>query len=157
MQSTAATVEEYIKQLPADRVAAIKKLRNEIVKNLPEGFEEQMAYGMIGYVVPHKLYPKGYHVNPKLPLMMMSVGSQKNYIVIHHMGLYADNQLLNWFTSEHKKTSTKKLDMGKGCIRLKDLEVIPYDLIGNLARKLTTSAWIKMHENAFSSAKSKSK
>jgi len=157
MKSSATTIQDYLKQLPKDRIEAITKLRKEIIKNLPEGFEEQMAYGMIGYVVPHKIYPKGYHANPKLPLGMMSIGSQKNYIVIHHMGIYANNDLLNWFTSEYKKASPKKLDMGKGCIRLKDIEAIPYSLIGELASKITVPQWINMYESAFSSAKSKSK
>lgn len=99
MQSTAKTVDEYLNELPEERKVAFSKLRNSILKNLPNGFAEQMSYGMLGYVVPHAIYPSGYHCNPKLPLPFISIGSQKNFIVIHHLGIYANLKLLEWFTS----------------------------------------------------------
>src|SRR3954469_10897837 len=117
MTSDAKTVDEYIEKLPADRREAISKLRETIRKNLPKGFEEGMGYGMAGYVVPHSKYPAGYHCDPKLPLPFISFASQKNFIAIYHMGIYADPELLKWFTEAHAKASTKKLDMGKSCLR----------------------------------------
>lgn len=101
---------------------------------------------MIGYVVPHSLYPPGYHVNPTLPLPFINIASQKNYIAMYHMGLYANKQLLDWFVAEYPKHSPRKLDMGKSCIRFKNMETIPYDLIGELCTKMTIENWITMHE-----------
>ncbi|SRR5260221_14387482 len=146
MQSTATSPEEYIAEMPADRQEAFKKLRAIIKKNLPKGFEEVMGYGMIGYVVPHSRYPAGYHVNPALPLGLMNIASQKNFIAVYHMGVYADPALLKWFTDAHEKASPKKLDMGKSCIRYKKSEDIPFDLIGQLASKLTPDDWISRYE-----------
>ncbi len=147
MQSTAKTVEEYLNELPEERKVAFSRLRNSILKNLPNGFEEQMSYGMLGYVVPHAIYPSGYHCNPKLPLPFISIGSQKNFIVIHHLGIYADLKLLEWFTSEYPKHHNKKLDMGKGCIRFKKIDQIPFDLIGELAGKMSVREWIECYES----------
>lgn len=149
MQSTAATVEEYIDQLPQERKEAISKLRKEIKKNLPKGFQEVMSYGMIGYVVPHKLYPPGYRCDPSLPLPFINIASQKNHVAVYHMGLYANKELLDWFTAAYKKEAASKLDMGKSCIRFKKVENIPYALIGKLAAKLTPAQWIAYYENAF--------
>ena len=149
MQSKAATADEYFSQLPEDRKEAMKKLRKEIKKNLPKGFAEEMSYGMVGYVVPHSIYPAGYHCNPKLPLSFMNVGSQKNNIVIHHLGIYADPKLLEWFTAEYPKHTEEKLDMGKGCIRFKKPDAIPFKLIGELAGKITVKDWINKYESAF--------
>ena len=146
MQSLAKTPEEYINELPPDRKEAIQKLREVILKNLPEGFSEVMSYGMIGYVVPHSIYPKGYHANPKLPLGFMNIASQKNYIAVHHIGLYGSDKLTEWFTNEYPKHSKTKLDMGKGCIRFKKLNQIPYDLIGELVGKMTPQEWIEKYE-----------
>ena len=155
MQSTVTTVNEYIATLPEERKAAITKLRKIIKANLPKGFEEVMSYGMIGFVVPHSIYPKGYHCNPKLPLPFINIGSQKNYISMHHMGVYASKGLLDWFVEESEKVPYK-LDMGKGCIRFKKPEEIPFDLIGELAKKLTVQQWIDIMEvNVASSAKNK--
>jgi uncharacterized protein YdhG (YjbR/CyaY superfamily) len=142
MQSLATTVDEYINALEEDRSKAITQLRKVIKKNLPKGFEEQMGYGMIGYVVPHSIYPAGYHCNPKLPLPFINIASQKNCIVLHHMGLYVNTELLKWFIESAAKASTKKLDMGKGCVRFKKLEDIPYQLIGELAGKINVQNWI---------------
>jgi uncharacterized protein YdhG (YjbR/CyaY superfamily) len=146
MQSKATTPGEYIAELPADRQAAMTKLRATIKKNLPKGFEERMAYGMIGYVVPHKLYPSGYHCDPKLPLGLMWIASQKNFIVLHHLGIYGNKELLDWFTVEYAKAVPTKLDMGKGCVRFKKTENIPYKLIGDLATKISPADWIKLYE-----------
>lgn len=149
MQSKAATIQEYIETLPAERQQAIEGLRKAILENLPKGFEETMSYGMIGYVVPHSLFAKGYRCNPKLPLPFINIGSQKNFISMHHMGVYADQELLDWFTSEYPKHSKTKLDMGKGCIRFKKINEIPFKLIGELASKLTVEKWVEIAESNF--------
>lgn len=146
MQSKAATVTEYLASLPDDRKKAITALRKEIKKNLPEGFVETMSYGMIGYVVPHSVYPAGYHCDPALPLPFMNIASQKNFIAVYHMGIYADKKLMEWFTKEFPKHSTARLDMGKSCLRFKKLEQIPVQLIGALAGKMTPLDWIGIYE-----------
>ena len=149
MQSKASTVDEYIKQLPQERKEPIIKLRKELIKNLPKGFKEEMSYGMIGYVVPHSLYPSGYHCDPKLPLPFINVASQKNFIAVYHMGIYGDKNLLDWFTKEYPKHSDKKLDMGKSCIRFKKMDSIPYKLIGELAAKVKVEDWINVYEKNY--------
>ena len=149
MQSTATNVEAYLEELPQDRKDAINKLRKEIKKHLPKGFKETIGYGMIGYVVPHSLYPKGYHCDPKLPLPYMSIASQKNFIAVYHMGVYADKKLFDWFTGAYAKEVPGKLDMGKSCIRFKKPESIPFKLIGELAGKLTVEEWVKLYESHF--------
>lgn len=148
MQSNASTPDEYIAELPEERVSAMKKLRKTILENLPDGFEETMSYGMIGYVVPHSIYPDGYHCTPELPLPFLSIASQKNFIGLYHMGIYSDEELLNWFTDEYPNHVKTKLDMGKSCIRFKKIEAIPYDLIGELAQKMTVQEWIDKYESA---------
>ncbi|MFM7671812.1 MAG: DUF1801 domain-containing protein [Bacteroidota bacterium] len=149
MQSKSKTVTEYLKELPADRQEAIEKLRAVIKKKLPKGFVEEMNYGMIGYVVPHTLYPKGYHCKPIDPLPFMNIASQKNFIAVYHLGLYADPALMKWFTAEYPKHATAKLDMGKSCIRFKKPEQIPMKLLGELASKMTPKQWIELYEKAF--------
>ncbi len=149
MQSKATTPEQYIDELPEDRKAIVSAIRNAIKNNLPKGFEEVIGYGMLGYVVPHSIYPSGYHCNPKLPLPFINVASQKNYISVHHMGLYASKPLLDWFLVEWEKHSTKKIDMGKGCIRFKKAEDVPLKLIEALAKKVTVEKYIETFENAF--------
>jgi len=146
MQSKAATPEEYIQEIPVERQAAFKKLRAVIKKNLPKGFKEGMGYGMMGWDVPHSIYPAGYHCNPKAPLPFMGIASQKNFIAVYHMGVYADPKLLKWFQEAHAKASPKKIDMGKSCIRYKKPEDIPFDLIGELASKITPAEWIATYE-----------
>lgn len=143
MKSAAASVDEYIASLPPERIEPITKLRKIIKKNLPKGFNEEMSYGMIGYVVPHSIYPPGYHCDPKLPLPLMNLGSQKNFIVLHHMGMYGDATLLNWFVAKYKKEVPTKLDMGKGCVRFKRMDQIPYELIGELVAKLSVADYVK--------------
>jgi hypothetical protein len=149
MQSKAKTPDEYVDSLPEERKKAISELRKVIRKNLPKGFSEVMSYGMVGYVVPHSLYPAGYHCDPKLPLPFLCIASQKNFIAIYHMGLYADKKLLAWFTKEYSKQSTVKLDMGKSCLRFKKTDQIPFKLIGELAGKMTPQEWIAIYEKAF--------
>ncbi|MCJ8166641.1 DUF1801 domain-containing protein [Pontibacter sp. E15-1] len=146
MQSKASTPNQYVAQLPEDRAHAISKLREVIQEHIPDGFVETMSYGMIGYVVPHAVYPNGYHCDPKLPLPFMSIASQKNFIAVYHMGLYADKSLLEWFTEAYTRHCTTKLDMGKSCIRFKKPEAVPYILIGELAGKITAEEWIGMYE-----------
>jgi hypothetical protein len=122
------------------------KLRSTILENLPEGFEEVMSYGMIGYVVPHEIYPPGYHCDNKLPLPFINIASQKHFIALYHMGIYADPELLDWFTTAYAKLITTKVDMGKSCIRFKKSELIPFDLIGELCEKITVKEWINTYE-----------
>lgn len=149
MQSKALTPKEYIESLPEERKQPVTELRKVIVKNLPKGFSEVMSYGMLGYVVPHSLYPAGYHCDAKQPLPFMCLASQKNHIALYHMGIYADNNLLNWFTREYSKQSKARLDMGKSCIRFKKPDQIPYYLVGELAGKMTPAEWIKRYEDNF--------
>lgn len=149
MQPDAKTVDAYFESLPEDRKQAMNHLRKVILDNIPSGFSEQMSYGMVGYVVPHSIYPPGYHCDPKLPLPFVNIASQKNFIVLYHMGIYADTSLLDWFTSEYQKYSTSKLDMGKSCIRFKKPEQIPFQLIGELIKKLSVKDWIELYESEF--------
>jgi Domain of unknown function (DU1801) len=146
MQSTAKTPDDYFRELPKDRKEPIKNLRDSIKKHLPKGFEEVMQYGMIGYIVPHSLYPAGYHCKPSDPLPFLALASQKNSINFYHMGLYADEKLLKWFLDEYSKKWKWKLDMGKSCIRWKKPDQIPYDLIGELVEKITLKQWVELYE-----------
>ena len=148
MQSKAKTPEEYIAELPDDRKEVIQKLRKVIKDNLPDGFQEVMNYGMLGYVVPHSLYPDGYHCDPKLPLPFMNLASQKNHIGFYHMGIYSDPDLLKWFQAEYAKAVPTKLDMGKSCIRFKNTKNIPYELLGELTTKISVDDWIQTYESA---------
>ena len=146
MQSSAKTPNAYVAELPAERKTVISKLRKIIKENLPEGYSETMNYGMIGYVVPHSIYPDGYHVDPKLPLPFMALASQKNFVALYHSGIYADEKLQDWFVSEYPKHAKRKLDMGKSCIRFKKLDDIPYDLIAELCTKISVQGWIDLYE-----------
>jgi uncharacterized protein YdhG (YjbR/CyaY superfamily) len=147
MQSTAATPDQYISELPEDRRNAMEQLRKVVIDNIPAGFKEVMSYGMLGYCVPHEIYPNGYHCNPKDPLPFFAVASQKNSINIYHMMIYADKNLHDWFVAEYPKYSKSKLDMGKSCIRFKKTADIPYDLIGELLTKVTVDQWIERYES----------
>jgi uncharacterized protein YdhG (YjbR/CyaY superfamily) len=149
MQSSAKNPIEYIESLPQERKEVVLKIREAIFQNLPEGFEEVVNYGMLGYVVPHSIYPNGYHCDQKLPLPFMSLASQKNIISFYHMGIYADKQLLDWFVSEYPKHVRSRLDMGKCCIRFKKMNEIPYALIGELAAKISPQSWINLYESTF--------
>ena len=149
MQSKATTPEQYLSELPEDRKEAMLKLRNAIKENLPQGFEEVISYGMLGYVVPHSIYPSGYHCDPKLPLPFINLASQKNFIALYHMGIYANKNLESWFVSEYPKHVKTKLDMGKSCIRFKKMDDIPFDFIGELAAKVSLEDWISNYEKAY--------
>ncbi len=146
MQSKATTPEQYLNELPEERQEPVRKLRQVIKDNLPPGFEETMSYGMLGFVVPHSVYPPGYHCDTKLPLPFINLASQKNFVAVYHSGIYAIPELYEWFTEEYGKRVKTKMDMGKSCIRLKKMDQIPYDLFAELATKLTAQEWIKVYE-----------
>ncbi|WP_298313899.1 DUF1801 domain-containing protein [uncultured Aquimarina sp.] len=146
MQYKANTPDEYIEAIPEERKETMQNLRHVILDNLPKGFSEVISYGMIGYVVPHELYPDGYHCDPKLPLPFMNIASQKNFIAVYHSGIYADKNLMDWFVGEYPKYVKTKLDMGKSCIRFKKIDQIPLQLIGELATKMTPKKWIETYE-----------
>lgn len=146
MQSKAETADSYIEELPEERKDAIKKMRKVILKNLPKGFKETMGYGMMSYVVPHTIYPAGYHCDPKVPLPFLAVASQKNFVALYHMGIYANKELLDWFTTAYPDHCKTKLDMGKGCVRFKKMNDIPYDLIAELVSKMSVQQWIDIYE-----------
>ena len=149
MQSTATSIEAYLEEIPEDRKIAFAKLRKTIQENIPNGFVEQMSSGMIGYVVPHSIYPNGYHCEPKLPLPFIAIASQKKFIALYHMGIYAKPELMNWFVAEFPKHSKQKLDMGKSCIRFKKMDLIPFDLIAELVQKMSIDEWIACYESSF--------
>lgn len=146
MTISAQSPDDYLAQVPEERQAAMNRLREVISENLPADFDETISYGMIGYVVPHTVYPAGYHCDPKLPLPFISIASQKNFIALYHMGLYANPELLDWFVGEYPKHSKRKLDMGKSCIRFKKPEEIPFELIGQLAGRMSAGDWIALYE-----------
>jgi len=149
MTYEANTPEEYIVQLPEDRKTPFTKLWETIVANTPKGFEMQMLYKMPALVVPHSMYPNGYHCKPSDPLPFINIASQKNFIALYHMGIYSDPELLNWFTLEYPNYVKTKLDMGKSCIRFKKVDQIPYELIAQLVSKMTPENWIARYENGF--------
>ena len=149
MQRNVHSVEEYISLVPEDQKDAILRLREVINQNIPSGFSEQISYGMIGWVVPHSLYPAGYHCNPHLPLPFLNIAAQKNFIAVYHMGIYASPSLMEWFVSEYPKFSKQKLDMGKSCMRYKKPDLIPFELIGELAQKISVNEWINLYESNF--------
>ncbi len=155
MTSSATTPEEYLATLPEDRRAAMQQLRQAIKKHIDKDYEERMSYGMIGYVVPHSIFPAGYHCDPKLPLGYMNIASQKNFIAVYHMGVYGSKELFDWFVAEYPKHTKAKLDMGKSCIRFKKPDQIPFDLIGQLAGKLSVKRWIECYEQMLSAPREK--
>ncbi len=148
MTYNANSVDEYIAQLPKERQEAIEKLRNLALHNLPKGFSEGIIYKMIGFFVPLEIYPAGYHCAKKEPepLPFVQFASQKNFIAMYNMGLYADKELYDWFVEEYPKHSKYKLDMGKSCVRFKKIDDIPYDLISELLRKMSVEDWISLYE-----------
>ena len=139
-------VQQYIEQLEGPRKPEFLELRTVIVENLPKGFEECIGYGMIGYVVPHSIYPAGYHCTPKLPLPFINIVMRKDIITLYHMGLYSDEKLLDWFKDEYSKFTSLKLDMGKSCVRFKKSGEIPYALIGALMQKVSVEDWVLIYE-----------
>lgn len=146
MKPEGKTIQEILLNVPADRIEPFGKLHAVIVKNLPNGFEPAISYGGLGYVVPHKRYPAGYHCNPDEPLPFAAIASQKGSIHFYHMGMYVKPDLLEWFITEYRKHSNQKPDMGKSCVRFKKMEQIPYDLIGSLMKKITVKDWIDLYE-----------
>lgn len=146
MKATGTTVSEILNNIPEDRAEAFNKLHEVIIANLPKGFEAAISYGGLGYVVPHSLYPAGYHCKPAEPLPFAGLASQKNSINLYHMGIYAIPELLEWFVAEYPKNSLQKPDMGKSCIRFKKMNQIPYKLIGELMQKISVSEWITIYE-----------
>ncbi len=163
MQSKATTVQAYLRSLPEDRRAAISAVRDVILKNLDPSYEEGILYGMIGYYVPHNVYPKGYHVNPKQPLPFAALGSQKNYMSVYLMCVYggagggsAASKHAQWFRDEWAKTG-KKLDMGKSCIRFKKIDDLPLDLIGEAVKPVPASSYIRACEASLAGTKTQTK
>lgn len=143
------TVQHYLDAVVEDKKEAFFTLRQTILQNLPDGFEETIIYNMIGYVVPFKTFPAGYHCDPKLPLPFINIGAQKHFIALYHMGLYADEAMSNWFINEYPKHSKTKLDMGKSCVRFKKPNEIPFELIGELMRKMPVEQWINIYNMKF--------
>ena len=140
-------IKNYLEQIPEERIKPFNDLREVIRANLPKGFEESFQYGMIAYVVPHSIYPNGYHVTPALPLPFINIANQKNFIAIYHMGIYAEPNLLKWFVNEYPKHCKRKLDMGKSCIRFKKTDDIPMALIEELISKMSCESWIQIYES----------
>ena len=140
------TVQEYVAAVPEGKAAHFRKLRSTIKRSLPKGFREVMSYGMIGYVVPHALYPAGYHCNPAEPLPFMGLASQKGAITFYHMGLYSNRELMEWFLKKYAALARHKIDIGKSCIRFKYWDEIPYDAIGELVRRIGVRQWIREYE-----------
>ena len=152
MQSKAATVDEYLRALPEERRAAIAAVREVILRNLDRDYEEGMQYGMIGYYVPHRVYPAGYSADPRQGLPFAALASQKNYMSLYLMGLYcgcvdgvSDTELVRWFRAAWAKTG-KKLDMGKACIRFKRLDDLPLEVVGDAIRRLPARTYIEQYE-----------
>lgn len=149
MKNEGNTPAEIVANCTEDRKDVMGKMRQIILESLPKGFEEGVGYGMILYFVPHTIYPAGYHCDPKQPLPFVSLASQKNFIALYHMGLYADPALLSWFTEKYKATVSSKLDMGKSCIRFKKMTDIPFELIGELMTKISVESWIETYEKLY--------
>ncbi len=147
MKIEVKTVTEYLNNIPEDRKPFFNKLRKIILDNIPNGFDECLIYNMVGFVVPLKTYPSGYHVTPNTPLPFVNIASQKNFIALYHMGIYANPKIHDWFVSEYPNHCKSKLDMGKSCVRFKKMEDIPFDLIANLMQKYSVNDWIKTYEN----------
>ena len=147
MKITAQDFKDYLSKIPEDRQEGFQKLYNTLKENLPKGFSEELSYGMPSFVISLKDYPNGYHCAKNTALPFLSVANQKNFIAFYHMGIYAKPELLAWFLTEFPKYSNKKLDMGKSCVRFKKTEDIPFDLIGELAKKMTPKEWIEIYES----------
>ncbi len=142
----AGTPDQYYEQVSEHQKEVMYKLREVIKSHIPEGFEEAVGSGMVGFEVPFSLYPAGYHCKPNQPLPFVGIAAQMHFIAIYHMGIYSDENLLKWFLEEYPKATTAKLDMGKSCIRFKKLELIPFELIGKLMEKMTVKQWIEAYE-----------
>jgi hypothetical protein len=148
MKSKAATVKEYLAQLPEDRRQAIEAVRKVILKNLPKGYEEVVQYGMLGYVVPLKAFPGGYLNRKNEPLPYICLGSQKNYMSLYMMSVYGNTQSAEWFRKAYKE-SGKRLDMGKSCVRFRKLDDLPLDVIAKAIALIPMKKWIEIAEEAW--------
>jgi len=146
MKATTKTVNDILSGIPENHAESFNKLHNVILNNLPKGFEAAISYGGLAYVVPHTIYPDGYHCKPSEPLPFAGIASRKASINFYHMGIYSNPELLKWFLAEYPKYSTRKPDMGKSCVRFKKPDEIPYDLIAELIRKMTVQEWIDIYE-----------
>lgn len=146
MKTNGNTAEDIIQNVDPAQASAFKQLHQIIVQNLPKGFEVGISYGALGYVIPHHIYPNGYHCKPSEALPFASIAAQKNSINLYHMGIYAQPSLLAWFVAEYPKHSKQKLDMGKSCIRFKKPAEIPFELIAQLMQKMSVQDWIKLYE-----------
>lgn len=149
MQIQSVSVEDYISQIPEERQEIFREIFNTINDHLPEGFSQGSSYGIIGWGVPLKTYPAGYHCAPGSPLPFISIASQKNFIALYHMGMYAKPELLDWFVAKYPKYSKRKLDMGKSCVRFKKMDDIPLELLAELSKKMTVEEWIDIYETNF--------
>ena len=154
MKSAAETVDDYLKALPEERREAISAVRKVILANLPKGYEECMSYGMIGYVVPHRIYPKGYHCDPRLPLPFVNLGSQKNHMSLYLMNVYGDPKTAQWFRKAWEGTG-KRLDMGKACVRFKRLEDVPLEVVGQVIARTPVANYVARFESMLSSRAAK--
>ena len=148
MTSTAKDVETYLAEMTAEKQETVRKIREVILENLPNGFEETMSYEMIGYVVPHSLFPQGYHCDPKLPLPFINLAAQKNNISLYHMGIYAKTELMEWYIKHYEGSTKYKLNMGKGCIRFRNEKAINFELIAQLVQKMRVDEWIATYERS---------
>jgi hypothetical protein len=160
MQSKAATVAEYLASLPDDRRRALEAVRKTIRANLDKNIEEGMQYGMIGYYVPHRIFPAGYHCDPKQPLPFAGLASQKGHMSMYFMGLYGgrdgENADSKWFREAWLATG-KKLDMGKACIRFKRLEDVPLEVVGAAVKRMSASKYIARYEENLETLRSRPK
>ncbi|MEN9400990.1 MAG: hypothetical protein RL632_2093 [Bacteroidota bacterium] len=147
MKAISEEVQLYLNSVVDERKEGFKQLFEVIRTHLPEGFEETISYGMIGWVIPKSTYPAGYHCDPKLPLPFLMMASQKNFISVYHMGIYSEPELMEWFTSEYANRVSTKLDIGKSCIRFKKIESIPFELMGELMTKMKPQDWIARYES----------
>jgi hypothetical protein len=152
MQSKAATVEQYLAELPEDRRAALEAVRRVILDNLPEGCQEGMQYGMIGYFVPHGVYPPGYHCDPKQPLPFAGLASQKNHMAVYLTCIYGDGNHQAWFRDAWTRTG-KKLDMGKSCVRFRKIDDVPLEVIGRAIKRVPVKTYIEHYESMLKRSK----
>lgn len=151
MANKPTTVDEYLAQLPEDRRQGLQQVRKVILKNLPKGYEEGIQYGMIGYFVPHSLYPSGYHCDTTQPLPFLHIASQKNHMAVYMFCLYIDESEMDWFQDAWAKTG-KKLDMGKSCVRFKKVDDLPLPLIGQAVKRVPVTRFIASYESGLSAS-----
>ena len=146
MKASGSSVKEILENIPVERKKTFSEIHKTIMDNLPLGFEAGLSYGGLGYIVPHKIYPRGYHCNPKEPLPFAGLANQKHSINFYHLGLYALPELDSWFQNEYLKCCKHKMDRGKSCIRFKHFDDIPLGLIGLLISKISVQEWIRIYE-----------